>query len=147
MQQELKKHGVEAYINQSGNGDNVAREVLQTLRGCRLPVILGTKTYGTPTASPCSTEIELRSILSMQNQEGKQYFLVKMCEGFDDPIAFSHFTEAIGYVKWTCGTPMPSKVVSEILAHRQLQLTSNPVSFSAGSISHSVSKADPSHFF
>ena len=66
------------------------------LTHCKLAVILGTKTYGQKTSSPFSMCEELRYIIN----DGKPYFLVKMCDAFEEAHARFNLPSTISYHPW-----------------------------------------------
>ena len=59
-------------------------------------VIMGSKTYGKETASRYSTFQELRFI----DDERKPFFLIKMCDKFEEPETRFRLNDSIAYINW-----------------------------------------------
>jgi hypothetical protein len=70
--------------------------VVSALHGCKLVVIMGTESYGRDTGCPFCTKQELTFILN----EKKPFFLVKMCDTFQEAIAKFSLGGNIAHYPW-----------------------------------------------
>ena len=86
-------------------------EIAEQLEHCKLVVVMGSETYGQRTASINSTFEELQFILS----EGKDFFLIKMCDRFKCPHTRMAFGSGIVYKHWAPGTDMPPGLVTDVV--------------------------------
>ena len=75
-------------------------------------MILGTATYGKLTESRFNTYDELDYIIS----ESKPFFLVKMCDQFEEKKATFHFTKSVLHFPWPVKdhSTLPRDLVSDI---------------------------------
>ena len=83
LQKGLLERGIASFLCDIPAGQDLADAVVTALAHCDLAVILGTTTYGARTKSGFSTFEELRYIFEV----GKPYFMVKMCNGFEEAEA------------------------------------------------------------
>ena len=63
-------------------------------------IVMGSLTYGKKTKSKYSTFQELRYI----DDEEKTFFLIKMCEKFEEPETRFRLNDSIAFIKWMPGT-------------------------------------------
>jgi hypothetical protein len=77
------------------SGGNIAREISHALHSCQLVVVMGTKTYGKDTGVGFSTYEELSYF-----HKKKPFFLVKMCENFEEPETLLRFHDAVSWFQW-----------------------------------------------
>ncbi|EGD81912.1 hypothetical protein PTSG_02597 [Salpingoeca rosetta] len=117
LERALEERGIKTFLCDVAPGDDIASAVIRALHGCRMAVILGTRTYGKRTATKFSTFEELRYIVN----RSKPFFLVKMCDDFAEPEAQFRLSEDISYFPWTPdeGAPhveVPAALVDEIVA-------------------------------
>eukprot|EP00288_Rhodomonas_lens_P019969 CAMPEP_0177690494 /NCGR_PEP_ID=MMETSP0484_2-20121128/795_1 /TAXON_ID=354590 /ORGANISM="Rhodomonas lens, Strain RHODO" /LENGTH=607 /DNA_ID=CAMNT_0019201039 /DNA_START=91 /DNA_END=1914 /DNA_ORIENTATION=+ len=113
LQDALAKHNIKAYIDRSGAGEDILKNISRAIRGCKLAVILGTKTYGKTTGGMFDTYKEMQFILGTK----KPYVLIKMCDRFEqDETDFQFSHNGIGYIQWTPGSAMPASVIPTIKA-------------------------------
>ena len=117
LQAALEAKNMSVFLCDVAPGENLASAVVNALTHCKLAVILGTKTYGQKTSSPFSTCEELQYIVD----ERKPYFLVKMCEAFEEAHARFNLPSTISYYPWrptvsSLGTvdSVPDALVSQI---------------------------------
>ena len=96
LQAALEAKGMSVFLCDVPPGENLARAVVGALTRCKLAVILGTKTYGQKTASTFSTYEELQYIVD----ERKPFFLVKMCDAFEEEHARFNLPSTISYYAW-----------------------------------------------
>eukprot|EP00051_Salpingoeca_urceolata_P013409 m.168449 g.168449 ORF g.168449 m.168449 type:complete len:559 (-) comp17788_c2_seq1:1603-3279(-) len=117
----LEARGATAFVCDVAPGEDIKRVVIHALDGCRLPVVLGTRTYGQETASTFSTHEEMEHIVSEHKKHRKPYFLVKMCEEFEVAAARFNFRDAISYFRWNSQeTPTPpAQLLDQIMAKLQ----------------------------
>ena len=112
LQAELAKFNVNAAIINVESGKSIEKEVIRTLDQSKLAVLFATSDYGVEGTVNFSTHEELAFIL----QEKKPFFLIKMCDRYDDPVTRFRLPGAIAYVDWRIGQPMPSELVAKVLA-------------------------------
>ena len=114
LQTALESHGLRVFTcEQVQQGtESLAGRIGRELDRAQLIIVLGTRTYGTKTASPCSTREELDYVLN--NRE--KLFFIKMCDFFEDSHARAFLTESLSYIKWTPGSPIPATITQELLA-------------------------------
>jgi hypothetical protein len=72
---------------------------------------MGTKTYGRDTGAGFCTLQELRFIIN----ERKPFFLIKMCDRFEEAETRFRLDSSISFFPWTCGTEMRPSLVDDIL--------------------------------
>jgi hypothetical protein len=96
IQKELQKRNYSTFLAAIEVGNNIAKEVISNIFHCRLVVILGTRTYGKKTLSSCSTFEELQFIKA----EEKTFYLIKMCEEFEEYWARFLLVSDISHYKW-----------------------------------------------
>lgn len=100
LQTDLHARGISAFLCDIPEGQDLAGAVITALTYCKLAVILGTKTYGKKTHSGFSTFEELRYIF----EENKPFFLVKMCNDFEEHETRFRLTSSISYFSWQPAT-------------------------------------------
>mmetsp|Transcript_28719 Transcript_28719/g.73429 ORF Transcript_28719/g.73429 Transcript_28719/m.73429 type:complete len:196 (-) Transcript_28719:114-701(-) len=107
----LQKEGHDAYLCEVAPGANIKEVVVQRLAAAKLVVIMGTKTYGAPGTVNFSTKQELEYILDQE----KPFFLIKMCDNFEDEMTKFNLPKSTSYVPWEKGTPLPAGVVKSLI--------------------------------
>ncbi|CAE7660400.1 NXNL2, partial [Symbiodinium microadriaticum] len=90
-------------------GQDIAEQVAEKLNSAKMVLIFGTETYGTGTVN-FSTKEELQFLMD----EKKPFFLIKMCEKFSVARTRLSLSNAVSYVKWNPGDPVPDNLISEI---------------------------------
>jgi small GTP-binding protein len=116
----LEEKGISTFLCAVHPGGDIRREIVNALSSCQLAIILGTKTYGKDTGVGYSTFEELRFI----HGERKPFFLVKMCERFEEPETRFLLDSSVCFIKWFPGSQMPSDLITKIVE----KLTSTTVS-------------------
>ncbi|EGD73649.1 hypothetical protein PTSG_05359 [Salpingoeca rosetta] len=96
LEKALQAHGLRVFLCDIAPGGDIARAVIRSLHGCKMAVLLGTRTYGQQTASKFSTYEELRYIIDQE----KPFFLVKMCDDFVEPETKFHLPSNVAYFPW-----------------------------------------------
>jgi hypothetical protein len=71
---------------------------------------MGTKTYGKDTGAGFSTYEELSYF-----HKRKPFFLVKMCEIFEEAETLLRLHEGVSWFPWFSGRPMPTDLVPKIV--------------------------------
>lgn len=112
LKQELERNGVSTFLCSVKPGGSIPVEIATNIRDAELVVILGTRTYGVNTGAGFSTFEELQYIKT----KNKPFYLIKMCDCFEDALADFFLSNAIMYFKWMPGTKMPAALVSDIMA-------------------------------
>jgi hypothetical protein len=107
----LEAKGISTFLCAVNPGGDIAREIVNALHGCQLAIIMGTKTYGKDTGAGFSTFEELRFIIN----ERKPFFLVKMCERFEEHETRFRLDSSVAYYQWPPGHPLPADLVPKIV--------------------------------
>lgn len=105
----LKAMGYKVFLCDEAPGINLQDIIFTALENAMLVVILGSKTYGKKTDSTFSTHEELNLIMV----DNIPYFLIKMCERFEEVNARAHLGATM-YLQWMPGTEMPEDLPKEI---------------------------------
>ena len=97
LQRALAMREVRAFVCSELPGANVKDAVVAALASSRMAIILGTRTYGTQGSTKYSTKEELTFII----EEQKPFFLVKMCERFEEALARISLGKDVLYYFWS----------------------------------------------
>ena len=97
------------FLSNALPGTNLDVEIYDALEGCKLAVLLAGATYGAITTS-FSTYHELDFVLD----EEKPFYLVKMCERWQEAHVRGKFGKRTMYKIWMPGDPMPDDLVADI---------------------------------
>eukprot|EP01040_Poterioochromonas_malhamensis_P014817 gene14817-16474_t len=111
IKKELEIKGISTFLCAVEPGGDIAREIVSALTNCKLVIIMGSKTYGKDTGAGFSTFEELRFICS----EKIPYFLVKMCDRFEEPETRFRLDNSISYLQWFPNTPMPNDLITRVI--------------------------------
>jgi hypothetical protein len=106
----LEARGISTFLCAVQAGGDIAREIVNALHGCQLAIIMGTRTYGKDTGVGFSTFEELRFI-----HKKKPFFLIKMCEMFEEPETVFRLGDSVSWFQWISGRPMPEDLVPKIV--------------------------------
>jgi hypothetical protein len=106
----LEASGMRVFLCAVNAGDDLHGKIAAAMVAAKLVVIMGTATYGMKTNSPCGTYEELQYTLGSR----KPFFLVKMCDRFETPLAQFNLTSGVMYHPWRPNTPMPRDLVGKI---------------------------------
>lgn len=106
----LEERGISTFLWKDLPGDE-GPEIINALSCCQLTVIMGSKTYGKNTNDRFSTYEELRFI----QDEKKPFFLVKMCEIFEEKETKFRLNDSISSLQWLPGASMPDDLVPTII--------------------------------
>lgn len=112
LKAELAKRGVHAVIVNVESGQSIEEEVIEKIDQCKLAVLFATADYGVKGTVNFSTREELEFI----KQEKKPFFLIKMCDSYNDPTTRFRLPDSISYVDWRVGRPIPSDLVAKLIA-------------------------------
>jgi len=96
LQVALQKNGLSVFLCAVDPGDDIAKVIVSALANCKMVVILGTKTYGLETDCKFSTYQELRYIID----QTKPFFLVKMCDQFEQQPTKFWLPNTVSYFPW-----------------------------------------------
>jgi hypothetical protein len=113
LQTALRARSISTYINDSASGVNMGVEIANKLATCRLAIVMGSETYGVKTGAINSTFEQMQMIMGSKSDA---FFLVKMCEEFQEPFTRMQFGPAVVYHQWMSGAPMPGDLVDKIVA-------------------------------
>jgi len=107
----LEGRGQRVFICNMSPGGNLVDSIFAALASAKLVILMGSQTYGRRTTT-FSTFEELQFTLS----EGKNYFLIKMCEHFEEAHVRAQLGDHIMYSMWMPGEPMPNGLVESVLS-------------------------------
>jgi hypothetical protein len=107
----LEARGISTFLCAVHPGGDIALEIVNALRNCQLAIIMGTKTYGKDTGIGYSTFEELRFI----HGQKKPFFLVKMCEKFEEPETIFRLDSSVSYFQWLSEHPLADDLVDKII--------------------------------
>ena len=124
LKQALVQRSVRVFLCNVDPGQSIFDHVLHGLSHCKLVVILGSKTYGQRTQSLCSTYEELLFICNRQH--GKPFFLLKLCEHFEEPAARMLLHNDVAYMKWQADTQPSTQLIDAIIAKLSVEKESAP---------------------
>lgn len=97
LKKKLLSKGYTVFLCALENGDSIYETVLNALTNSRFFVIMGSETYGAKTNSKISTYQESQFITDM----GPHYYLIQMCDNFEEPHARLQFTHTeTMYDRW-----------------------------------------------
>jgi hypothetical protein len=106
----LEARGITAFLCAVAPGSDIAAQISNALDGCQLAIIMGTRTYGKNTGVAFSTLKELRFI----QDEPKPFFLVKMCERFEEAETRMRLDSAVSYFRWISERPISENIENMI---------------------------------
>jgi WD40 repeat protein len=107
----LEAKGISTFLCAVEPGGDICTEIVNALHACQLAIIMGTKTYGKNTRAGYSTFEELRFIIN----EPKPFFLVKMCNRFEEPETRFRLDSSVSYFPWAPGHPLLADLVTKIV--------------------------------
>jgi hypothetical protein len=107
----LEARGISTFLCAVLPGVDISSEIAEALHGCQLAIIMGTKTYGKNTGVGFSTFEELRYIY----EQKKPFFLVKMCDRFEEHQTVFRLGNSVSYLEWLPPRPMPGDLISKIV--------------------------------
>jgi hypothetical protein len=107
----LEKRGLRVFLCNMPEGESMQREVEYALHHSTLFVIFGTKTYGKETGSVVCTYVELANII----ENKYNFFLIRMCDVYDEDTAKTHLHPDIMAAMWTPKTAMPFDLIDKIM--------------------------------
>ena len=126
LRNSLQREGVRVFVCEVPPGDDLAGTVIAQLHNCRMAIIMGTTTFGKKTAAKFSTFEELRFII----EENKPFFLIKMCDAFNEPNTRFWLPSTVSYYPWQPdmdNVVVPAALVKDIVA----KLASIPIKLGA----------------
>ena len=106
----LEKKGYSCFLCDIPNGEDIKEEIIFQLAGCRLAIVMGTLTYGVKTAATFGTAEEMEFIIDRK----KPFFMIKMCDDFQEARTIFNFPGKIMYDYWKPGSALPSSLISNI---------------------------------
>ena len=151
LQQKLSELNLSAFICEIPAGDDIKSVVIHKLEHAKLVVVLGTQTcrYFYPRSDICSfcpwkahsvsiyiyptyvsdghgtVNFSTKEEMEFFLDEKIPFFLVKMCEHFEEAVTRFNFGSSVSYVKWLPGEEMPSTLPREI-AEKMAAITQAP---------------------
>jgi parallel beta-helix repeat protein len=111
LKSSLEARGISTFLCSVLPGVDISSEIAEALHGCQLAIIMGTKTYGKNTGVGFSTFEELRYIY----EQKKPFFLVKMCDRFEELATVFRLGKSVSYLEWLPPCPMPGDLISKIV--------------------------------
>jgi hypothetical protein len=109
LREKLKSLGINALIIDAKVGQDIRSMVFTGLGNATMVVIFGTSDYGIG-----SCDYSTKQELAMIKDDEKPFFLIKMCDRFDDHVTRGCLSSSIMSVTWKIGDPMPPDLVSQI---------------------------------
>ena len=106
LQKALQARGVSTFVCVVPVGGDIMDAVVSALHGCKLAVIMGTATYGKDTGCPFGTKQELQFIVNQK----KPFFLVKLCDTFQEANAVFSLGDHIAHYPWRPSTEAEKQV-------------------------------------
>jgi len=115
LQKELEGQGLSVFVSEALiPGSNMQKNIADSLMMCKLVVLMASATYGRDTGGLYSTCQELNFVMTNR----KPFYLIKMCDVWEE----SHVQLILGgaylYQFWTPNTKLPHGIVEEITTHR-----------------------------
>ena len=110
LKRELEDRELTVFISDVNAGANLHHIIADALAGCRLAVLLASATYGRATTS-FSTRQELACILTTR----KPFYLIKMCDRWEEPMVRLAFGDMVMFKCWVPGESMPEDLVQGIV--------------------------------
>ena len=115
----LEGHGLRVFLSDTNPGDNLGHIIAEALRGCRLAVLMATRTYGKATNDLFDTGREMKYVLGHK----KPFFLTRMIpfgEEWAEAETDLAFPDSLMQELWLPKTPMPDgmdeRVAAKLLA-------------------------------
>jgi hypothetical protein len=110
----LARRNIKSFVSHlEPAGNSIEENVVEALVGCKLFVILGTKSFGEKTDVGFSTYNELE----FARDESKPLFLVKFFDGeFKHAVTRFRLPKSVPFVFWQPGAAVPAEVVEGIAA-------------------------------
>jgi hypothetical protein len=119
---QLKKSGLNAVIIDGNlmeeNPEDMSEQVADLLDASKMVIIFGTESYGKATASTFSTKEELQFVMA----EKKPFYLIKMCERFQDSRTRFYLPNESVATNWLPSEEMPSDLMESILLKYQSEV-------------------------
>ena len=119
LKKALIAQGYSVFLCAVENGDSILDAVASALANSRFYIILASETYGTQTASLCSTYQEMIAIVG----GNKPYFLIKMCDSFEVDVTRLTLHDHIMFTIWKpynqLEASLPHQLIDEIKANYQ----------------------------
>eukprot|EP00559_Dactyliosolen_fragilissimus_P002574 CAMPEP_0184865818 /NCGR_PEP_ID=MMETSP0580-20130426/19193_1 /TAXON_ID=1118495 /ORGANISM="Dactyliosolen fragilissimus" /LENGTH=327 /DNA_ID=CAMNT_0027365151 /DNA_START=57 /DNA_END=1037 /DNA_ORIENTATION=- len=115
LKDELEKNGLSVYICSVPEGNDISIDIIENFSAAKLVVILGSKTYGSKGTTNFSTREELQFILDEYDEGRMKFFLIKMCEVFEDPVTRFKLPKTISYFPWKHGTPVSEDLIGKLV--------------------------------
>jgi hypothetical protein len=125
LKAELEQRGVACFLCDVSPGGSIRDTIVKGLSTCDLVVILGTRTYGKDTGVAFCTKNELDFIIDRK----KPFFLIKMCDVFEEDVTCFHLPSHISHHRWDPGTPAPLGLIESIV--KKLSIISQSTSDTA----------------
>ena len=124
----LEQRGLKVFLSDLLPGANLDAAIYDALDTCRLAVLMAGETYGRQTTS-FSTYHELDFVLDEQ----KPFYLIKMCERWQEAHVRGKFGKRTMFKMWMPGDPMPDDLLDDIAA--KLQRTEISIRFDMSEMS------------
>ena len=110
VQRELIGRGINAVIIDTEQSQNIETTVIRTLEQAKLVLIFGSKDYGVDTKTLYCSFKELEYTIL----HDKPFFLIKMCQQFDDATTRNRLPASLLTTQWNLGQPMPVGLIDDI---------------------------------
>ena len=111
----MRLEGICTFLCNETPGADLLSAISSAIDKCRLAVILASKTYGRATNELFDTRTELSFIIS----EKKPFYLIKMCERWEEATTRMVLGATTMYTTWLPGRSMPEHLVDNVIAKLQ----------------------------
>ena len=114
----LEGRGLRIFLSDTNPGDNLGHIIAEALRGCRLAVLMATRTYGKSTNDLFDTGREMKYVLGHK----KPFFLTRMIpfgEEWAEAETDLAFPDSLMQELWLPGSPMPEGMDERVAAKLQ----------------------------
>lgn len=115
LKQSLEARGICTFLCNETPGADLLSAISSAIDKCRLAVMLASKTYGRATNELFDTRTELSFIIS----EKKPFYLIKMCERWEEATTRMVLGATTMYTTWLPGRSMPEHLVDNVIAKLQ----------------------------
>ena len=112
LKADLEGRGLTVFLSDFKPGEKLFVAIADAADKCELFVVLATATYGRATNDRFDTSKELGFIIDSK----KPFFLVKMCDRYEEATARFQLDSGIMWEQWTPGQPMPDGLADKVCA-------------------------------
>ena len=134
LKEGLERRGYTVFLSDFKPGEKLFVAIAEAANECALAVLLATSTYGRATNDRFDTSKELGFIIDSK----KPFFLIKMCNQYEEATARFQLDSGIMWVPWTPGQPMPDDLVDKVCARLEDVRAANSSTTAGASASSTI---------